>query len=903
MNDNFSSLMIPTERSDFDEFDYFQPKKSSRNPLRNKNRYYSLSSDSEKYIHNKNENSNCEEKITASENIIPKIRSDNSVSTGLVRLRSRLRASTIGLSNGILPNNLFNKEDYSMKKTKKKKKIGRRTQSLDPNTIISYQESPKTQSKPKEDKTNIFNFMSSSNFNFKEKKVEEKPIENSNQNNIPIYKTRNNLESNLIKVDKLNKNQFQTQNQEKGEEQPTQIKQKEHGENVQQGKEEKKIRIGINNGKKKPKKINRMKQKKGTNLRKKNQKNKKKIGTLEIKRIYDPVTKKWTFSTSKSKNINLEKQNGNKKESKEMRKKKILKKRVLKKKLTKGINKKKITKPQNTLQTKGTKEFSNQPIKKKKIRRIQPKKLTTKKGKFPIKNISPTKLSKISKSKNSNTRIRRLNKPKKLKRIVKSKPQKTKIKRTKNLQMKKKNQSETKKKDKRQTKKELIQQEEEEVEQEEEQAQEEKKLENEKQLPTNQLESILPNNQKKAMNSRRESQILVMKVFQRNALQKLQKIQQDKDSNKKQFKQRYNKDQEYQIQQQQQQREKNEEEEEEEEEDSDGYEQEQRRRQQQKCLREKTKKKQAKPFNKRSIKKNTLTNCNKIVKKITRKTPLSILDQKTQWSKSDLIVGRALGKGQFGNVYLAKEKKSKEFVALKVLFKNKLREIDAEHQLKREVEVQSQLKHKNVLRMYGHYQDNVRVYLVLEYANGGELFKQLCKVKRFEEPLAANYIASLASALSYCHSKNVIHRDIKPENILIGKNGELKIADFGWSVLAEEARRTTFCGTLDYLSPEMIDGDGYGQTIDVWSIGILLYEFLVGKPPFEARGTSQTYNKIQNAQLRIPNYVSQGAKDLIKKLLKKDPEKRLNLHQVLKHKWILEHVDPDKLDELERIKF
>ncbi|KAJ3425513.1 aurora a [Anaeramoeba flamelloides] len=901
MTDNFSSLMIPTERSDFDE--------SSRNPLRNRNRYYSLSSDSEKYIHNKKENSNCEEKITASENIIPKIRSDNSVSTGLVRLRSRLRASTIGLSNGILPNNLFNKEDYSMKKTKKKKKIGRRTQSLDPNTIISYQESPKMKTKPKEDNTNIFNFMSSSNFNFKEKKVEEKPIENSNQNQFSIYKRKNKLAKNSVEVDNLNTNQFQNQDQEKGEQQAKQREQIELVEQREQGEEEKKINLGIIKGKKKTNKINLKKQKKGTTLRKKNQKTKKKSGTLEITRIYDPVTKKWTFSTSKSKNLNFEKQNGNKKENIEIRKKKILKKRVLKKNLAKGINKKKITKPQNTLQTKGTKEFTNQPIKKKKKRRIQPKKLTTKKGKFPIKNISPTKLSKISKSKNSNTRIRRLNKPKKLKRIIKSKSQKPKINRTKNLQMKKKIKRETKKVDPRQTKKE-----DQRIREEEEPQQEQTKPENEKQLLPNQLGSIIPNNQKKTMNSRRESQILVMKVFQRNALQKLQKIQQDKDSKEKQFKQRYNKDQEYQIEQQQQQQQqqqyvKEEEEEEEEEEyNGEGYDKEDYGyEQQQKPLKKKSKtinkKKQTKSLNKRSIKKNTLTNCNKNVKKITRKTPLSILDQKTQWSKSDLIVGRALGKGQFGNVYLAKEKKSKEFVALKVLFKNKLREIDAEHQLKREVEVQSQLKHKNVLGMYGHYQDNVRVYLVLEYAGGGELFKQLCKVKRFEEPLAANYIASLASALSYCHSKNVIHRDIKPENILIGKNGELKIADFGWSVLAEEARRTTFCGTLDYLSPEMIDGDGYGQTIDVWSVGILLYEFLVGKPPFEARGTSQTYKNIQNAQLRIPNYVSHGAKDLIKKLLKKDPEKRLNLHQVLKHKWILEHVDPDKLDELERIKF
>jgi len=121
-----------------------------------------------------------------------------------------------------------------------------------------------------------------------------------------------------------------------------------------------------------------------------------------------------------------------------------------------------------------------------------------------------------------------------------------------------------------------------------------------------------------------------------------------------------------------------------------------------------------------------------------------------------------------------------------------------------------------------------RVYLILEYASKGELYKELQKSKRFSERRSATYIASLARALMYCHQKHVIHRDIKPENLLIGIKGELKIADFGWSVHAPNSRRQTLCGTLDYLPPEMVEGRDHDAAVDVWSLGVLAYEFLCG---------------------------------------------------------------------------
>lgn len=275
-------------------------------------------------------------------------------------------------------------------------------------------------------------------------------------------------------------------------------------------------------------------------------------------------------------------------------------------------------------------------------------------------------------------------------------------------------------------------------------------------------------------------------------------------------------------------------------------------------------------------------------------------DKRRQWRLSDFDIGRPLGRGKFGNVYLAREKKSGYVVALKVLFKNQLQQSNVEHQLRREIEIQSHLRHPNILRLYGYFYDESRVYLILEYAAKGELYKELQKCVRFDERRTATYIASLANALVYCHSKHVIHRDIKPENLLLGLNGELKIADFGWSVHAPNSRRKTLCGTLDYLPPEMVEGSMHDACVDVWSLGVLCYEFLYGNPPFEAAGHSETYKRILRVDLKFPSepVVSDDAKDLIQSLLVKNPKERMELSQVIRHSWISKNADPMVLQKL-----
>lgn len=261
-----------------------------------------------------------------------------------------------------------------------------------------------------------------------------------------------------------------------------------------------------------------------------------------------------------------------------------------------------------------------------------------------------------------------------------------------------------------------------------------------------------------------------------------------------------------------------------------------------------------------------------------------------RWALKDFEIGKPLGKGKFGSVYLAREKKTKYIVAIKVLQKNQLLKAGVEHQLRREIEIQSHLRHRNILRMYGYFYDAKRIYLILEYSPGGELYKRLQSKGRFSEKTAARYISDLATALNYCHKKHVIHRDIKPENLLVGAYGEIKIADFGWSVHAPTSRRNTLCGTLDYLPPEMVEGRQHDEQVDVWSLGVLLYEFLVGDPPFEAEGHSATYRRISRVDLRFPKGVPEDAQDLISKLLVKDPRKRIALELIPNHPWVLRQL-------------
>ncbi|KAK7742042.1 spindle assembly checkpoint kinase [Cytospora paraplurivora] len=272
---------------------------------------------------------------------------------------------------------------------------------------------------------------------------------------------------------------------------------------------------------------------------------------------------------------------------------------------------------------------------------------------------------------------------------------------------------------------------------------------------------------------------------------------------------------------------------------------------------------------------------------------ITLLDEPRAFHLGMFEIGKPLGKGKFGRVYLVKERTSGFICALKVLYKSELQQgSGVEKQVRREIEIQSNLRHPNILRLFGHFHDPKRIFLILEFAGQGELYKLLRKASRFPEWKAAQYVAQMASALRYLHRKHVIHRDIKPENILVGIHDEIKISDFGWSVHAPTHRRATLCGTLDYLPPEMIKSGSkdnwYDEKVDLWSLGVLTYEFLVGEAPFEDSPV-MTQRRIARADMTIPAFVSPEARDLIKKLLVLDPDKRLPLDDVHQHPWILKH--------------
>jgi aurora kinase len=275
--------------------------------------------------------------------------------------------------------------------------------------------------------------------------------------------------------------------------------------------------------------------------------------------------------------------------------------------------------------------------------------------------------------------------------------------------------------------------------------------------------------------------------------------------------------------------------------------------------------------------KNTITSTTRPrseVKPSHRSTPTesvlySSLSTPKVWHLGLFEIGKPLGKGKFGRVYLAKEKSSGFVCALKVLNKSEMQQGKVEKQVQREIEIQSQLTHLNIIRLFGHFHDTKRVFLILEFAFQGELYKHLRKEQRFPEWKAAKCIAQMAAALKYLHKKHIMHRDIKPENILVGVRGEIKISDFGWSVHAPNNRRNTMCGTLDYLPPEMVTGDlknnYYNEKVDLWSLGVLTYELLVGEAPFEDTQV-MTYRKIARGYYAMPEFISPEAKDLIKKV-------------------------------------
>jgi serine/threonine protein kinase len=246
-----------------------------------------------------------------------------------------------------------------------------------------------------------------------------------------------------------------------------------------------------------------------------------------------------------------------------------------------------------------------------------------------------------------------------------------------------------------------------------------------------------------------------------------------------------------------------------------------------------------------------------------------------------------LGKGSYGYVKLVRRKGEdpNQYYALKTIDKKILLTYASADVLKREIKIQKKLKHPYMIKLYEYFEDNENVYLLLEYAEEGNLFNYLMKnKKKLCEKEAFIYFYQTCVGISYIHKKNIIHRDLKPENLLLNKAGNIKICDFGWSAEASEHRKT-LCGTAEYMAPEMVQNKAHDFKLDIWSLGILLFELLHGYPPFRGKSNEEKFKKIVQGDLEFKN-ASPAAQDLIRSLLKHDSTQRPGFDDIFNHPWV-----------------
>ena len=240
---------------------------------------------------------------------------------------------------------------------------------------------------------------------------------------------------------------------------------------------------------------------------------------------------------------------------------------------------------------------------------------------------------------------------------------------------------------------------------------------------------------------------------------------------------------------------------------------------------------------------------------------------------SDYEMGETLGTGSFGRVKIAKDKKTREYVAMKIMKKMEILKSKQADHISNEIKILSMIDHPFVITFGGFTQDDRNLYLALELINGGELFTYLRGVGRFPIDQARIYIAEIICIFDYLHNMNIVYRDLKPENILIHKSGYLKLTDFGFAKIIED-RTYTLCGTPEYLAPEIILNKGHGKPVDWWTCGILLYEMIAGIDPFSDDDPMMVYQKILKGKIKFPSGFDSNAKSLIKHLLESDLTKR-----------------------------
>ena len=257
----------------------------------------------------------------------------------------------------------------------------------------------------------------------------------------------------------------------------------------------------------------------------------------------------------------------------------------------------------------------------------------------------------------------------------------------------------------------------------------------------------------------------------------------------------------------------------------------------------------------------------------------------------------AIGRGGYGKIYLAKNTKDNKEYAIKYISKEKMKQVGVDGSvIQREIDVHIRINHPRIIKLHSFLEDKYNYYLALEYAPNGNLYQYIQKKKGMPESEAFKYFIQVSSAIYFLHKYGYVHRDIKPENILLDKNLDVKLCDFGWCVSVEKGERTTFCGTYEYMAPEMVNDELYDLGIDIWSLGVLLYEMIHGYSPFRAHNNQaqdpksaqvEIFLNIKNNKYTIDKQISEECTDLIAKLLTTDTKKRIKIGDIFTHPWVV----------------
>jgi len=289
--------------------------------------------------------------------------------------------------------------------------------------------------------------------------------------------------------------------------------------------------------------------------------------------------------------------------------------------------------------------------------------------------------------------------------------------------------------------------------------------------------------------------------------------------------------------------------------------------------------------------------------KVKEELKMSSQDRRTALEDFELL--KVLGKGSFGKVLLVQRLDNGHKYALKILKKADVYKRNQVAHTNTEKSILSTLQHPFVVKLAAAFQTEEKLYMCLEYVEGGELFIHLRRSGSFPEHVARFYIVEVILALEFLHQHDIVYRDLKPENILLDREGHIKLTDFGLSKMGitsvggqgDGQTARTFCGTPEYLAPEIITGIGHGKGVDWWSCGILLFEMLTGKPPFYSKNRNTMYLKTIKGTVECPDYMSYEAESLVKALLTRRPEERLgsgpNGVEALKNHPFFANVDWD----------